>query len=202
MFVANVTNNDNGFNVSTLAGTGYNNSNSISPYQVMATSQITSAVLTVSSLSTKINNSSFPYYAWMGIYRINYTTRNLIGVIEFQITTPTTVGSGVGVDNIGVQLLATDTSTSTDGVYIANRVLNKTPGNPPLTLANIPLQNGWIIGMELLLAQNTGGSTFSAIQEGAGSTSYLWGNTTPVAVRPYAQSITGYKNPIITLTTS
>jgi hypothetical protein len=105
------------------------------------------------------------------------------------------------LDNISVPLLAANTAVSSDGRYIVNRVLVTTGGSPPLALGNIPLLFGWAIGMELLLAQNSGGNAFSSIQSGAGSTNYLWSNTLPASVRPYSQSITGYKNVFVSLLT-
>lgn len=192
---------------STRAGAGYRNPGDCAPFQVYSTSQITDAIMTVVSLCTQSNNPlTYPYFAWAGIYRINYSDRELLGMLLFQITTPTTPGNNVGIQNdINTQLLASNTALSPDGRYIAFQVLQKIA---PATLAvqPIPIQIGWLIGMELLGPQsaNGGAGTVISVQELNGSTNYFWTGGAPPAqpAIPFAQTISGYANPIISLTTA
>ena len=173
----------------------------IAPYQISTTGSISSAVLTEASLAT-INNTglSYPYYAWSGIFRIDYTQRELLGVVEFIINTPTS-GGAVGTNgNINIRLLATNTSTSTDGRYVVNRVLRKT-GAGTLTQGSIPVQFGWLIGVEHFGAQSeaSGTDTVTPVQELSGTNNYSWRAGLVAGSRPFSRSISGYKNSIISL---
>ena len=180
--------------VSTMGGVGYQNTNEIAPYQVESTGSISGAVLTVVSAATQSNTLTYPYYAWIGLFNIYYSERELLGVLQFEITTPTSPPDAVGTsNNINVQLLASDTATSTDGRYPTQKVLNKTAPSV-LTQENIPIQYGWLIGAELFGSQSISGgaNTVTPVQELNGSYNYFWGV-------PFAQTISGYRNAIITL---
>ncbi|AQN68052.1 collagen triple helix repeat protein [Saudi moumouvirus] len=157
---------------------------------------ITGGTITIVAAATQSNTLTYPFYCWIGIFRIDYSQRELMGVLEFAITTPTSGGAVGTANNIGVRLLATNTSTSTDGRYNANRVLNKTAPSV-LTEGNIPFQYGWLVGAELFGSQSASGgaNTITFVQELNGSFAYAWG-------RPFAQSISGYRNVILTLNVS
>ena len=172
---------------STRAGAGYQNSDDISPYHISNPgTSVQSAMISIVECSIIPNAAvTYPCYAWVGLYRNDYSNRQFLGVVEFAITTPTAPAQVNNNGSTGNRLLGTG-SGNTDGLYSVNRILTRT-GPGTLAVGNIPVVQGWYIGMELLYPSNNGGTAVSTIQDVDGATVYSWG-------RNFNNAIGGYTN--------
>ena len=196
MYMSNIRDMDE----STLENRFMDTDNQIAPHQILETINLNSAVTTIASAAIKTSPILYPVYAFIGLYRVDYTSRKFLGLVEVQINAPSG-GRAVGINNnlAGAGLLGTG-SGSTDGIYTVNRFLvpaTPTPISPGLNAlvqqASITLNIGWYVGAELLnpISQPLGLSRFEIPELGS-----TYSYSSP---RGYASSIGRYRNTTITL---
>lgn len=175
--------------VSTQVGAGYRNANELAPWHIYNNgTAITGATATIVSASiTPTSPTVYPCIAWFGVFREDFANRVFLGIIEISIPTPA-AGSVVGNNNNVTLQLLNSGSGGTDGRYAANRILTVTsPGT--LAVQPIPIQRGWIIGMEVLTG--AGGNT-TTVNDVNGGFAYTY----PVA---NTSVVTGFTNAHVTI---
>lgn len=158
---------------STRVGTGMINPGDLSAFSCPCDGVIKSAKLALVSGSIMANNSVvYPASAGFAVFRNNYNTRTLLGIIVFDIPAP--VNGGVVGYNSNVNNALMD-SVGVDGYY------------NNLTL-DISVKAGWYLGVEILMPSDNGAGFVQSADVG------LWpGN------RLSHNALCGFKNPVLNL---
>lgn len=162
---------------STRAGAGMYNPGDLCAVACPCNGVLKAAKLSIASGSIQANNAVvYPACAGFAIFRNNYNTRTLLGIVAIDIPAP--VNGGIVGYNSNVNSALMANGDGDDGYY------------NNLTL-NIAVKAGWYLGVELLFPSDNGAGFAQSSIDGAG---YLWpGN------KSAHNALCGFKNPVLNL---
>lgn len=182
--------------VSTASGAGFGSTATISPLQTQASVvTLNDCSIIITGACTLINTALvYPIYCWVAIFRSDYSNRYCIAFIEYEIPTPSSGAYGIN---------STFNTTGSMNKYNASRILvpNNNAASPSYTVvSSITIQQGWILGAEILFPTNVSGNTTITVNtiNSGGSASSITYDT----LRPYARFLGGFgKGTAITIST-